>query len=242
MKKKLLFLLPLLLIPLTACDMGGIANKNDDDGDDAETSEPGAGDKLSYDKKEVYNKLKNYGKTTGFDITIDTKSVSSEQTTKSTIQVGMKDDMVWLISDDGSYTGIELTSATTITAFTSEDGTTFDTNELGPDALNGQTPEEFFDYYAETLTMYFYMAENYKVLGLTKVKDLTYAGRSATEYAFDMRYGVMGTTAKLYLDKELGINLYLFAEAVDEEGNKESSELDVKSFLSGNQVNKPNIH
>ena len=239
MKKKFLFLLPLLLMPLVACDM---SNANNDDGDDAETSEPGAGDKLSYNKKEVYNKLKNYGKTTGFDITMDTKSVSGEQTTKSTIQVGMKDDMVWLINEDGNYTGIELTSATTITAFTSEDGQTFDTNELGPDALNGQTPEEFYDYYAETLTMYFYMAENYKVLGLSKVKDLTYAGRSATEYAFDMRYGVMGTTAKLYLDKELGINLYLFAEAVDEEGNKDSTEFDVKTFLSGNQVNKPNIH
>lgn len=239
MKKKFLFLLTLLLMPLVACDM---SNANKDDGDDAETSEPGAGDKLSYDKKEVYNKLKNYGKTTGFDITMDVKSVSGEQTTKNTVEVGMKDDMVWLINEDGNYTGIELTSATTVTAFTSEDGITFDTNELGPDALNGQTPEEFYDYYAETLTMYFYMAENYKVLGLSKVKDLTYAGRNATEYAFDMRYGVMGTTAKLYLDKELGINLYLFAEATDEEGNKDSTEFDVKTFLSGNQVSKPNIH
>ena len=242
MKKKLLFLLPLLLIPLTACDMSGLANKGDDDDDSAETSEAGAGEKFSYNKGEVFNKLKNYGKTTGFDITMDVKSVSSGQTTKSTIEVGMKDEMVWLINEDGNYTGVELTSATTITAFTSEDGTTFDVTELGPDSLNGQTPEEFFDYYAETLTMYFYMAENYKVLGLTKVKDLTYAGRNATEYAFDMRYGVMGTTAKLYIDKELGINLYLFAEAVDEEGNKESTEFDVKTFLSGNQVNKPNIH
>ena len=226
-------------MPLAACDMSNAANK---DGDDAETSEPGAGEKLSYDKKEAFNKLKNYGKTTGFDITMDVKSVSDGKTTKNTIEVGMKDDMVWLINDDGNYTGIELTSATTVTAFTSEDGVTFDTNELGPDALNGQTPEEFYDSYAETLTMYFYMAENYKVLGLSKVKDLTYVGRNATEYAFDMRYGVMGTTAKLYIDKELGINLYLFAEAVDEEGNKDSTEFDVKTFLSGSQVSKPNIN
>ena len=173
---------------------------------------------------------------------MDVKSVSDGETSKSTVQVGMKDDMVWLISDDGSYTGIELTSASSVTAFTSEDGQTFETTVLGPESLNGQTPEEFYDYYAETLTMYFYMAENYKVLGLTKVKDLTYVGRNATEYAFDMRYGMMGTTAKLYIDKELGINLYLFVEAVDEEGNKESTEFDVKTFLSGSQVSKPNIN
>lgn len=240
MKKKLLFLLPLLLIPLTACDMGSQGNKDDDDS--GNVSEPGAGEKFSYNKEEVFNKLKNYGKTTGFDITMDVKSVSDGETTKNTIEVGMKDEMVWLISEDGSYTGVELTSATTITAFTSEDGIAFNTSELGPDALNGQTPEEFFDYYAETLTMYFYMAENYKVLGLTKVKDLTYAGRNATEYAFDMHYGVVGTTAKIYIDKELDINLYLFAEAVDEEGNKDSTEFDVKTFLSGSKVNKPNIH
>ena len=48
MKKKFLLLLPLLLMPLAACDMSNAANK---DGDDAETSEPGAGEKLSYDKK-----------------------------------------------------------------------------------------------------------------------------------------------------------------------------------------------
>ena len=240
MKKKLLFLLPLLLMPLTACDMSNLTNKGDDD-DSIEVSEPGAGEKLSFDKDEVANKLKTYGQTTGFDITLETKTVQEGETTQNTMEVAMKGNMVWVITD-GSYAGVEATSNTTVTAFTSEDGTTFDVTELGPDDLEGKTPEEFFDEYLETLTSFFYFAEYYKSLGLTKVKDLTYVGRNASEYELSMYYGSVGSSFKTYVDKELGITLYFLADSTDEDGIKTTTEFKVTSFKSGDQVVKPNIH
>ena len=243
MKKKYLFLLPLLLMPLTACDLSNLVNKGDDDDDSAEASEPGAGEKLSFDKKEVVNKLKTYGQTTGFDISATVKSSTneSEGESNSSIEVAMKENMVWLISDDGSYAGVEL-NENTVTAFASEDGVEFETSEVGQDELNGKTPEEYFDDYMETLTSWFYFAEEYKILGLTKVKDFTFVGRSASEYAYHMSYGGVSATYKTYIDNELGITLYWLGEAVSPEEGTDSSEFKVTSFLSGSQVNKPNIH
>ncbi len=239
MKKKLLFLLPLLLVPLTACDMAGGADKDDSD-NVAESSEQGEDEKLTFNKEEVVNKLKNYGKTTGFDITFETKTIQEGETTQANMEVAMKDNMVWLITD-GSYTGAEL-NGTTLTLFTSEDGQTFNTTVADPDDLNGKTPEEFFDYYMETLTQFFYFAGTYQSLGLKKVKDSVYVGRNVSEYELSVRYGVAGSTFKTYVDKDLGITLYFLADATEEDGSKTSTEFKVTAFLSGNQVSKPNIH
>lgn len=236
MKKKYLFLLPLLLMPLAACDMSGPANKGNDSD---ETSEAGLGEKFSYDKQEVANKLKTYGQTTGFDITAEIKTSNDEGNSVSTIEVAMKDNMVWLISEEGSYTGVQL-NANGVTAFASEDGQEFETTELGAEELGGKTPEEFFDQYMETLTSWLYFADTYKSLGLTRVKEFTYVGRNVIEYSYHMSYGVASSTFKTYVDVELGITLYFFAEAIDGEGH-DSEEFAVKSFLSGNQVSKPSI-
>ena len=239
MKKKLLFLLPLLLMPLTACDMSALANKSNDE-EEKETSDEGAGEKLSFDKDEVFNKLKNYGKTTGFDITFDTKTISDGEETNTSMEVAMKDNMVWLIQD-GAYTGAEY-NETSVTLFTSEDGVTFDTTEYGPEQLEDKTPEEFFEDLLDTYTSFFYFADVYKSLGLTKVRNMVYANTEAAEYSFEFHYGGAGATYKTYIDDELGINLYFFAETIDAEGAKESTEFKVKTFLSGDQVKKPNIN
>ena len=236
MKKKYLFLLPLLLMPLAACDTSGPANKGNDSD---ETSEAGLGEKFSYDKQEVANKLKTYGQTTGFDITAEIKSSNDEGNSVSNIEVAMKGNMVWLVSEDGSYTGVQL-NANSVTAFASEDGQEFETTELGPEDLGSKTPEEFFDEYMDTLTSWLYFADTYKSLGLTKVKEFTYVGRNAIEYSYHMSYGAASSTFKTYVDVELGITLYFFAEAIDGEG-RDSEEFTVKQFLSGNQVSQPNI-
>ena len=238
MKKKLLFLLPLLLISLTACDMSALADKSNDE-EEQESSDEGVGEKLSFDKDEVFNKLKNYGKTTGFDITFDTKTIQDGQTSENSMEVAMKDNMVWLVTE-GTYTGAEY-NETSVTLFTSEDGVTFDTTEYGPEQLENKTPEEFFEDLLDTYTSVFYFADMYKTLGLTKVRNMVYANREAAEYSFEFYYGGVGATYKTYIDDELGINLYFLADATDEEG-KTTTEFKVTSFLSGNQVSKPNIH
>lgn len=226
-------------MPLTACDLSALANKSNDE-EEQESSEEGAGEQLSFNKEEVINKLKNYGKTTGFDITFDTKTVSDGETSENSMEVAMKDNMVWLIQD-GEYTGAEY-NETSVTLFTSEDGTAFQTTEYGPEQLEGKTPEEFFDDFLETYTAFFYFADTYKSLGLTKVRNMVYVNREAAEYSFEFHYGGVGTTYKTYIDDELGITLYFFAEATDTDGSKESTEFKVKTFLSGDQVKKPNIN
>ncbi len=236
MKKKLLFLLPLLLVPLTACDASGAEDNDESDAQDSSVVE----EKLNFDKDEVFNKLKNYGKTTGFDITFDTKTIQDGQTSENSMEVAMKDNMVWLVTE-GTYTGAEY-NETSVTLFTSEDGVTFDTTEYGPEQLENKTPEEFFEDLLDTYTSFFYFADMYKTLGLTKVRNMVYANREAAEYSFEFYYGGVGATYKTYIDDELGINLYFFADATDEDGNKTSTEFKVTAFLSGNQVKKPNIH
>lgn len=237
MKKKYLFLLPLLLMPLTACDLSNLNNKNDKD--DEETSEPGAGEPLSFNKEQAVNKLKEYGQTTGFDIAVETKSVDDTGTTTSSFEVAMKNDMVWLISD-GSYSGIKL-NANSVTAFTSEDGTTYEKTEVGQDQLDGKTPEQFFDDYMESLTTWLYFAEYSSALGLKKVRDFTYVGRSASEYANKITYGPYVANYKAYIDNELDITLYFLAESSSPEEGNDTEEIKVTSFKSGDQVVKPNI-
>ena len=236
MRKKLLFLLPLLLMPLTACDMSGLTNKDSEPTND---SEPAIGERLDIDKKETINKLKTYGQTIGFEFTADVKSSDEEGTDESTIHVGMKDNVIWVTDEDGEIDGIELIE-NAIATFTSNDGETFVVSELGPEAFDGKTPEEYFEVYLEGMTSWLYMAEKYEAMGLTKVKDTLLAGRNGSEYSFALAYAGTSVTYKAIIDNDLDITLYLFAEVIDEEGNKDTVEFEIKTFLSGDQVKKPN--
>ena len=233
MKKKLLFLLPLLLVPLTACDLSGAGEDNDEsDVQDSSVVE----EKLNFDKDSVFNKLKTYGQTVGFDITFETQATESE---KTKYDVAMKNDMVWLVSNN-EYTGIKL-GDNKITAFASSDnGQTFQTNDLTEDDLGGKTPAAFFDSYLDSLTTWFYFASTYSNLGLTKTREITFVDREVTEYSMSMMYGGQGATFTTYIDKELGITVYWYSESITEEG-KEFVEFKVISFKSGNAVVAPNI-
>ena len=239
MKKKLLFLLPFLLFSLTACDLSSLANQfgNDDESSEKEDEE-GQGEPLKTNKEQTFNKLKEFGKTTGFDITSEVKS--SDQQDVSSVEVAMKGNKVWLISEHSSYSGIQLNNDS-ITAFASDDGVTFEKNEIGQEELDGKTPEEFFDDYLETITSWLYFSDNGRSLGLTKVRDFTYVGRAATEYAMSLNYGTASMNYKAYIDKELGITLYWFGEATSPEEGTDSSEFKVTSFKYGDQVVAPNI-
>ena len=78
------------------------------------------------------------------------------------------------------------------------------------------------------------MVDYYKQTGLTKVKDLTYVGRDATEYATETISGGETVTITTYIDKDLGIVLY-FASMQ----NNVESWFKVTSFKTGDQVVPP---
>ena len=239
MKKKLLFLLPFLLLSLSACDLSSLMNQGGNDDESSEKEENS--EKLETNKEQSLNKLKEFGKTTGFDITGEVKTSNEEGESISAVEVGMKGDMAWMVSE-GEYMGA-IWNNESVTIFTSSNhGQSFQTNEIDSEALDGKTPEQYFDEYLETLTSWLYFSDTYQTLGLTKVKDLIYVGRNATEYMMSMSYGGMASvTYRAYIDKELEITLYWFGEAVSPEEGTDSSEFKVTSFKTGEQVVAPRV-
>ena len=105
-----------------------------------------------------------------------------------------------------------------------------------------ENAETYYNQIILAYTSMFYVANNYDGLdGYHKVKDLTFAGRSATEYRFDL--AVMGAGEvhlETIVDKEIGITLYWDASGKSyEDGEGGSASFEVKSFKTGNQVNVP---
>ena len=119
--KFLLVSLLLSTFSLTACDLGGLISKaNNDDDDvsenDGDKSKGGASDNSGaqggdnyddsiFDESESLEKLIAYGKNTGFEIT--TKATAADGT-NSEITLAMKGNLWWHIDSEGSGSGYRL--------------------------------------------------------------------------------------------------------------------------------------
>lgn len=88
----------------------------------------------------------------------------------------------------------------------------------------------------------FFLANSYEGMeGYHKVKDLTFAGRSATEYKLDIV--VFGAEAHLttVIDKDTGITLFWDGSEKTYDGESGSATFEVTSFKTGSQANAPAI-
>ena len=242
MKKKLLILLPVLMLSLAACDLGGLISKaaNNDD----ETSENGGGNSMGnaggnsgaqggdnyddsiFDKPESLKKFMDFGKNTGFEIT--TKATSSDGA-DSDVLFAMKGNTWWMIDDTGYGTGYRLDGGKC--AMLSYDDSSNSWSVLIADVGVSQYEEMF-----ESLTGFLYKANNdFANDGFAYEGNMQYAGRNTMKFKYSRSVATVSIRHDYYVDAELGISLYEYAET-SSDGEKEWAKLETTSFKSGNDV------
>ena len=224
--KKLLLLaaLPLFLI---GCNSGG------EGGDGGDTS---GGEHLPYSEEQASNKLADLAKSSGFEIVYEAKD--SEDTNVSAT-VGIKNGFHWYVGGDDhtmfSYLDGKLTNY---------DWSSENSNYVkAPGELEGELAQKMYDTYLLAFTGSFYAANAFDDGDpyFHKVKDLTFVGRSAVEYSYDVvSVGVAEAHYKAIIDKDLGITLYWKVSGSSSSGSGFAS-FEITSFKTGDAVSIPPI-
>ena len=119
MKKGLFIVFPILLLSLTACDLGALMSNlggGDGDGDSSQNAGDNSNGNVNsnnqgdddsiFDKTESIDKLMAYGKDTGFEIV--TVGSESDGTANTSFTLGMKGNAWWLMDDEGSGSAYRL--------------------------------------------------------------------------------------------------------------------------------------
>ena len=239
MKKGLLMLVPALLLSLTACDLGSLAEKLGGNSDDEETSQNvddnsnGTGtsnnqgdDDSIFDKTESIDKLMAYGKDTGFEIV--TVGSESDGTANSSFTFGMKGN-VWWIMDEGYGTAYRLEND--VCSMLTYDGTTQTWSVLIANVGETQFKEMF-----ASETDYLYKSNNYFANeGFVSNGSGKYAGRDVLKYKYHRAVGTVSVDHEYYVDKDLGISIYQYA-ATTSDGDTSWAKLETTSFKTGNEV------
>jgi hypothetical protein len=231
--KKYLILLPALILSLTACDLSGLINDSGNDNDDESADVGGnsnskAGgnsyDDSIFDESESLEKLIAYGKNTGFEIT--TKATAADGTNDE-ITLAMKGNLWWHIDSEGSGTGYRL-----------EDGkcAMLSYDEGSWSVFIPNIGETQFEAMFESMSSYLYKANSYFANeGFTFDSNGKYAGRDVLKFKYERTVASVSVKHDYYVDKDLGISLYQYAETTNE-SEKDWAKLETTSFKSGNDV------
>ena len=220
--KYILFASLLSLASLTGC--GGSGGEKDGDGDNQ------GGDKSGIDGSaaEAKNKLKQLGKTSGFEIGL--KAVGEDDDGEVSIDsmtVGFKVDTIWVtdaMAIKSVDAGIEMYTPSETTA--------------GQFDYVATSSEFTFDYYADSFTDMFYIAYQFDSY-LEKSGATTFLGRAATKYVFTGSYATAFANVEIIIDNETGITLKYAAAGRDLDGNSSEGSIEVTSFRVGNDVRVP---
>ena len=224
--KSLLVLSVLSIFSLAGCNVTeNIVNPGDDE----------TGENLPYSSEQAKNRLLELGETSGFEITYQAYDDDDEGIVNYTF--GMKDNIAW--QDDGAdKVAIKRTdSGLDIFEYDSETQNYAQTYTYSEsDAI------EVYNSYVTSYTTVFFMANAYDGMeGYQKVKDLTFAGRSATEYRYDLTVYTGEVHLTTVIDKEIGITLFWDVNGKTYEGESGSATFKVSSFKTGSQVNVPAV-
>jgi len=224
--KSLLVLSVLSIFSLAGCNVTeNTVNPGDDE----------TGENLPYSSEQAKNRLLELGETSGFEITYQAYNDDDEEIVNYTF--GMKDNIAW--QDDGAdKEAIKRTdSGLDIFEYDSETQSYVQTYTYSEsDAV------EVYNSYVTSYTAVFFMANAYDGMeGYHKVKDLTFAGRSATEYRYDLTVYAVEVHLTTVIDKEIGITLFWDASGKTYEGESGSATFKVSSFKTGSQVVAPVI-
>ena len=224
---------------LTACDLAGLVSKAANDGDVSQNagdkSKGGAGgnsgaqggdnyDDSIFDESESLEKLIAYGKNTGFEIT--TKATAADGT-DSEITLAMKGNLWWYIDSEGSGGGYRLEGDKC--AMLSYDEGTWS-------VFISNVGETQFEAMFESMSVYLYKANGYFANeGFTFDSNGKYAGRDVLKFKYERTVASVSVKHDYYVDKDLGISLYQYAETTNE-SEKDWAKLETTSFKTGNDV------
>lgn len=218
---------------LTACDLSGLINDSGNDNDDESADVDGnsngnAGDSSYddsiFDQSESLKKLIAYGKNTGFEIT--TKATAADGTDNE-ITLAMKGNIWWQIDSEGSGSGYRL-----------EDGkcAMLSYDEGSWSVFLPNVGETQFEAMFESMSNYLYKANGYFANeGFTFDSNGKYAGRDVLKFKYERTVASVSVKHDYYVDKDLGISLYQYAETTNE-SEKDWAKLETTSFKSGNDV------
>ena len=234
MKKGLFVMLPVLLLSLTACDLGNLISNlggNDDDASDSAADNSSgnvnsSADDSIFDKPESLQKLMAYGKNTGFEI----KTKASEKDgSGSEATLAMKGNVWWMLDNNGYGTGYRLEN--NVCSMLSYDSSTETWSVLIANAGETQYTEMF-----DSLASYLYKAnEVFANEGFVANGSGKYAGRDVLKYKYSRSVATVSVQQEYYIDKDLGISLYQYAETSDS-SDSNWAKLETISFKSGNDV------
>ena len=236
--KRFAFISVLSVFMLAGCNLNNLIPKDDESkgGEEGESQESQEkGENLPYNAEEARNKLMDLGEESGVEIEFQVRDDEESEVEECTF--GMKGNLVWQYSMEGKDV-IKYENSVLTSYYYDEDEASY----VSQGVFEDENAETYYNQIILAYTSMFYVANNYDGLdGYHKVKDLTFAGRSATEYRFDL--AVMGAGEvhlETIVDKEIGITLYWDASGKSyEDGEGGSASFEVKSFKTGNQVNVP---
>ena len=233
--KKFAFISVLSVFMLAGCSLSNLIPKDDESkgGEEGESQEKG--ENLPYSAEEARNKLMDLGEESGIEIVYQVRDDEESEVEECTF--GMKANLIWQYSLEGKDV-IKYENSVLTSYYYDEDEASY----VSQGVFEDENAETYYNQIVLAYTSMFYIANNYDGLdGYHKVKDLTFAGRSATQYRFDL--AVMGAGEahlETIVDKEIGITLYWNASGKSyEDGEGGSASFEVKSFKTGNQVNAP---
>lgn len=225
--KKIFALLPLIAV----LGLAGCGEKEDE-------TETGGGDSLQYNEEQVKENVRQLAATEGYEISCELASSGDEAA--SQITIGSKDNFVWYYMDGEK--SLHHLENNVYQAYTYDEEVGFKKSG-GPIDLSEHPEYSYVTTVTDAYSTFFYAGVRYtSEVGLTKVNDnITFAGRSATEYKYSFDYAGYGAaTYQLIVDNETGITLKWYVSGtsyVDGEGG--SASFEVKSFKTGNDVVVP---
>ena len=226
--KKIFALLPMV----AAFALCGCGNKE---------KESEEGTNLPMSQEQAKAKVKELGETDGFELTFKYTSSDSESSDQSTATIGTKNGYYWVYVDESSK------------SMWREDETNYYSYAYNAESAKFELKQTISKEYVESLEMsssfsfdlyapFIYMGNMYDgYSGYHKVKDVTFVGRSATEYQLKESNGVAYIQAKVIIDKETGITLYWGVSGANIEGDSGSAAYEVTSFKTGAAVRVPDI-
>ena len=224
--KKIFALLPMIAaFALAGC--GEKENESEEKGTNLELTE-----------EQAKEKVRQLAQTDGYEIALKYTASDSESNDLEVLTIGQKDGFTWTATDDSRTLWKEEETQFTVYRYDEEQSKFVVEQTYTKQHLEslGITQMYSLDLYATFL----YMGNVYDGLdGYHKVKDLTFVGRSATEYKLKETYGSAYVEAKVIIDKDTGLTLYWGWEGRDIEGESGSAAYEVTSFKTGAQVNVP---
>lgn len=227
--KKILALLPVI----TAFALTGCGDNEKESGE--------KGTNLPMSQEQAKAKVKELGETEGIELTFKYTSSDSESNEQTVATIGNKNGYYWAYVGEDSKTMWKIDEENVYVYSYSSETTKFSLVYTYPKATleeNGYMTAYSFDVYAP----FIYMGNMYDGYeGYHKVKDLTYVGRSATQYDLKESNGLAYVTATVIIDKATGITLYWGVAGADIQGNSGSASYQVTSFKTGSEVSVPAI-